>query len=341
MHFHLKIATSTVMYHMSGPAGEEKIKMVTSYNEEIEHKKICVNLTMKTHRTTGKQYVSIFRKYLGEPNNVRVMTLKEPQGSQVVGDLQALYFQDPDLGKKTYTVMYKTDLHGKDSRIPRVALVQGDMYDDYTTQRPFFSTKYYEVVPLSCRRGPQNEIRALKQIIHRLQEDGTTCVFRRFFLYPDIIEPQFDAIINCAINSAASSKNDGLLSADSAHKEAMRRFLEHECKEIKNTKNTPSLPFEIFRTQSFSITPPPCQLLLHPRKFMDNGECIELKATCKSSCNAGMKEDGGTDWIDEVLLDAKNDADMAQLVQCSYYTGMRLSEVFDAKFKTADTTPDI
>ena len=31
---------------------------------------------------------------------------------------------------------------------------------------------------------------------------------------------------------------------------------------------------------------------------------------------------------------AKNDADMAQLVQCSYYTGMRLSEVFNAKFKT-------
>ena len=31
---------------------------------------------------------------------------------------------------------------------------------------------------------------------------------------------------------------------------------------------------------------------------------------------------------------AKNDADMAQLVQCSYYTGMRLSEVFDTKFKT-------
>ena len=31
---------------------------------------------------------------------------------------------------------------------------------------------------------------------------------------------------------------------------------------------------------------------------------------------------------------AKNDADMAQLVQCSYYTGMRLSEVFGAKFKT-------
>ena len=30
---------------------------------------------------------------------------------------------------------------------------------------------------------------------------------------------------------------------------------------------------------------------------------------------------------------AKNDADMSQLVQCSYYTGMRLSEVFGAKFK--------
>jgi site-specific recombinase XerD len=36
----------------------------------------------------------------------------------------------------------------------------------------------------------------------------------------------------------------------------------------------------------------------------------------------------------ELVKAAKSDADMAQLVQCSYYTGMRLSEVFDAKFKT-------
>ena len=41
-----------------------------------------------------------------------------------------------------------------------------------------------------------------------------------------------------------------------------------------------------------------------------------------------------TDAMHKLVEAAKNDADMTQLVQCSYYTGMRLSEVFDAKFKT-------
>jgi integrase len=42
-----------------------------------------------------------------------------------------------------------------------------------------------------------------------------------------------------------------------------------------------------------------------------------------------------TTAMHEMLVKAaKNDPDMSQLVQCSYYTGMRLSEVFDAGFKT-------
>jgi len=38
--------------------------------------------------------------------------------------------------------------------------------------------------------------------------------------------------------------------------------------------------------------------------------------------------------LNELLLASKADADMEQLIMCSYYTGMRLSEVFTAKFKT-------
>jgi integrase len=38
--------------------------------------------------------------------------------------------------------------------------------------------------------------------------------------------------------------------------------------------------------------------------------------------------------LNELLLASKADADMEQLIMCSYYTGMRLSEVFTVKMKT-------
>ena len=41
-----------------------------------------------------------------------------------------------------------------------------------------------------------------------------------------------------------------------------------------------------------------------------------------------------SEMLTELLKASKSDADMEQLIMCSYYTGMRLSEVFTAKFKS-------
>ena len=42
-----------------------------------------------------------------------------------------------------------------------------------------------------------------------------------------------------------------------------------------------------------------------------------------------------TEMLTELLKASKSDTDMEQLIMCSYFTGMRLSEVFAAKFKIA------
>ena len=41
-----------------------------------------------------------------------------------------------------------------------------------------------------------------------------------------------------------------------------------------------------------------------------------------------------SEMLTELLKTSESDADMEQLIMCSYYTGMRLSEVFTAKFKS-------
>jgi len=41
-----------------------------------------------------------------------------------------------------------------------------------------------------------------------------------------------------------------------------------------------------------------------------------------------------SEMLTELLKASESDADMEQLIMCSYYTGMRLSEVFTAKFKS-------